>query len=157
MKSDRMAALAVGCGGVLALTAPALGAQGDTVKTGTYTGSTLKLKVAKKSMSPSEVDQPVVKGECVISNTGERSQTTFSIAAMKFKGKRPKIGIKSFRTIRIESKNPRGLPETTNYKLTVKFSTAKKAKVTVEYKSKSTGTLGSTTCSGKARDTVKRK
>ena len=156
MRSDRMA-LAVGCAGALAVAAPALGAKGDTVKTGTYNGATLNLKVAKKSMTPSEVDQPVVKGECLISNTGERSQTTFSISAMKFKGKRPKIGRKSVRTIHIESKNPRGLPETTDYKLTVKFSTAKKAKVTLSYKSKSTGTLGSTTCSGKASDTVKRK
>lgn len=158
MKTDRMAALAMGCAGALALTAPALADKGDTVKTGTYKGSTLHLKVAKKSLTPSELDQPVVKGECVISNTGERSQDSFSIPPnLKFKGKRPKVGIKSVRKIYQASKNPVGLPVTVDWKLTVKFSKAKKAKVTVEYKYKSVGTRGSTDCTGKGSDTVKRK
>lgn len=158
MKTDRMAVLALGCVGTFAIAAPALGAKGDTVKTGTYKGSKLQLKVAKKSMTPSEVDQPVVKGDCLITNTQERSTSSFSITPkLKFKGKRPKVGVKYVRTLHITGKNPVGLPVTTDWKLTVKFSKAKKAKVTVEYKYKSVGTKGSTLCAGKGSDTVRRK
>ena len=146
-------ALAVGCAAALALAAPALAAKGDTVATGTYAGSKLSLKVAKKSMTPSEVDQPFVKGSCLISNTGARSQRSFSLGTRKFKGKRPKVGFKSVRKIRFERKNPKGPPDTTDYRLTVQFSTATKAKITIGYKSKS----GNTTCTAKGSDTVRLK
>ena len=152
MNPDRMA-LAVGCAAALALAAPAVAAKGDTLATDTYAGAKLSLKVAKKSMTLSEVDQPVVKGSCLVSDTGARSQRSFSLGTLKFKGKRPRIGFKHVRKIHSERKNPTGPPETTDYKLTVRFSTATKAKITVGYKSKA----DTTTCTAKGSDTVRPK
>jgi hypothetical protein len=111
-----------------------------------YNGSKLDLKVNRKFVQT--IPSGGFRGKCVEPDfpPGTSKTDTHSIGARKYKGKRPRIGIKSVRKRQLDGKNELGRPFTADFTLTVKFSTAKKAKVTYEYER----ITGSEVCTGKA-------
>ena len=154
MSREHLAIAAVGCVGALAIAGVASADTGESVKIRTYEGAKLRVRVAPRRLTLSEVRRPVVRRRCVVSKTGRRRVDSFSIGVNTFRGKRPTVGGKSVRSRHTERKLPTGGVETIDLTLTLKFISHTKARLVVKLKSRSPGPTGTVRCVGRATDTV---